>query len=169
MLLHGLLTAKEYSPTLKFEPNALPPAAGGPVDLLSIQENLLPRQPWQESLEEVPELYCYKYLRDEGSLITFDREIANDTTDVSICTFGSSSLEEMLSLREPPQRKDIVRFEDNAGTSVVGYYRWHSDGWRKIDSLRMLVSALETGEPSGELDAEDAKSLFENAVVSGRT
>jgi hypothetical protein len=161
--------AKEYSPTLKFEPNSPPPTAGGPVDLFSIQEILVPRQPWQESLEEAPEQHCYKYLRDKGSLITFDRETATGTTDASICTYGSSSLEEMLSLREPPQRKDIVRFEDNAGTPVVGYYRWDSEGWKKIDSLPMLVSVLETEETSEEVDAGEAKSLFENDVVSGRT
>ena len=161
--------AKEYSPTLKFEPNSPPPTAGGPVDLFSIQEILVPRQPWQESLEEAPEQHCYKYLRDKGSLITFDRETATGATGASICTYGSSSLEEMLSLREPPQRKDIVRFEDNAGTPVVGYYRWDSEGWKKIDSLPMLVNVLETEETSEEVDAGEVKSLFENDVVSGRT
>ena len=161
--------AKEYAPTLRFEPDSPPPAAGGPVDLLSIGESLVLRQPWQESLEKTSEQHCYKYLRGGGSLITFDRETATGTTDASICTYGSSSLEEMLSLREPPQRKDIVRFEDNAGTPVVGYYRWDSGTWQKIDSLPMLVSALETEETSGEVDAGEAKSLFENDVVSGRT
>ena len=64
---------------------------------------------------------------------------------------------------------DIARFEDNAGAPVISYYRWCNDGWMKIDSLPMLVNALETEETSGEVDAGEAKSLFENDVVSGRT
>jgi superfamily II DNA or RNA helicase len=143
-----------------------PPSASAPVDGKQIEDTIVDRQPWRDTISTTSAPHLFDVANVEGHISLTFRPDALDSAplDASLCSYGVPLWETLIGLASPISRGDIIRMTGTGTLQEVGYYTWAKGKWESVANLKDLDKRLQQPSKSFEGDMELLRSRFQDEV-----